>query len=105
VTAHLPLAFTAAAVTAVILLARWSTTPRKWCRHHVRSLSLPWHHSARDPSKRAVTPTPIPAPQSQAPNSHAQWVVREAEQILSRQWSRLEHLYIHHPGGTEPHGR
>ncbi|MFI6808101.1 hypothetical protein ACIBO6_24285 [Streptomyces luteogriseus] len=104
-TAHPPLVFTAAAATAFILLARWWVTPRERCRHRVRTLFLPWHRPARNLSKRAARLDRIPERQPQAPDPSAQWVVHEAEQVLSRQWNRLESLYVHHPDGTEPHSR
>ncbi|GGW51777.1 hypothetical protein GCM10010320_35900 [Streptomyces caelestis] len=96
-TAHPPLAFTAAAVTACILLARWWATPRERRRHRIRLLFLPWHRPHRNPSQRAARLGRIPKRQPQAPDPSAQRVVREAEQILSQQWNRLESLYVHHP--------
>ncbi|MFF1595123.1 hypothetical protein ACFVY0_44840 [Streptomyces sp. NPDC058286] len=75
VTAHPPLAMTAAVVTVVVLATRWWATPHERFSHRIRSL-VQRHPQDLDASAE---------------------VLREAEQLVSRQWDRLQPLYPDQP--------
>jgi hypothetical protein len=104
VTAHPPFASAAAVVTALVLLARWWATPRT--KHHRRSrLSfLPWHRPAPGSTRPAARFNGGPE-HAQTPVPGAGCVLREAEEHLSRQWNRLQPLYLHHPDDSQSHSR
>ncbi|MFF1481418.1 hypothetical protein ACFVYD_28365 [Streptomyces sp. NPDC058301] len=102
VTAHPPLAMTAAVVTVVVLAARWWSTPRKRFSHRIRSLILPSHRP--DPSQPADRFNDTTERHPQTLDAGAE-VLREAEQLVSRQWDRLQPLYPHHPDDPRSHSR
>ncbi|MDQ0836044.1 hypothetical protein QF032_007888 [Streptomyces achromogenes] len=91
-TAHRSLAaLTAAAVTAAVLLARW------WVSSRPSANSAPRHETgpAEDDRISELHPALL-----DSASNHA---LREAEELLSRQWNRLWSLYPRHPDDTTPH--
>ncbi|MFJ1811297.1 MULTISPECIES: hypothetical protein [unclassified Streptomyces] len=103
-TAHPPLATTAAVVTVVVLAARWWATPRERFSHRFRSLVLPSHRPGPDSSQPADRFNGATERRPQTLDASVE-VLREAEQLVSRQWDRLQPLYPHHPGDPRSHKR
>ena len=82
-------ALTAAAFTAAVLLARW------WASSRHRADRAAHRHDPGIPGGDRAGEAGAALPD--AVSDHA---LREAEELLSRQWNRLRSLYPGHPDDT-----
>lgn len=99
---HGPYAASATAVTACILLARWSATPavRPWhwrWRWRAIAARLPWHRTACPPSPPEADAAPHTMPLERDHD------LREIDAQLQQYWNQLRPLYPQDHDPSEPH--